>query len=739
MANRSCAENLSGQLLYMSDIMMDTSLMNITTPTSQNYWSKKMATITDFIQYEGCFNSSELQLEAYLLSPSQSSVAACFDHCSNISRIAVTTKDMVRVYCLCVGDLKLDLKRENVSSCYLPCPDDVMNTCGGVNLMSVYYREQLEAQNPREMTECVAITMDDKGISFSVDDCMKPHDGYICDLCLEKCSSEVFLEKEKLTWQQAKQACENRGGYLGRLGTEYNRTLWSGYRRWFLEENYSIFMTMCLACNYKYGVSNCAYMQCSTLQQSLCITEPIHSQTANWFDAESSCMTSGSRLLTKEELSTVEVIENVFVSQYYWMYAVGGHTPFVRNIGCADISNSSSIMSLSSVQKSVLKCLEFCKDTPYFGLTKEKTKDKCFCMEDLDKISPSFTNVSECAVACSEEKNDLCEGFERLIVFEVDKNSVAGNRHETQGVECMFLKKMQDFMDMNAGDCLLKASGYICEICESGRKNCTQEAFLGMFTWYEASDDCRNRGGNLGDMNFYDYSSLVDGVYWYGGRRWWMEQNPRKANPVGTDSCQRCRIYNGGLDCEYKPCKENLPWVCLKESTTNPSPHSEAATTEALTTMKYNTRSHRNGTIVIAPTQNTDQGRAPTKNTDKGKAKSQLEDDDMNANIIAVVVALLIICGVVVMLIVTKVRKSEKVTSDVTDLIDTRNGPTKFTVLSESTSRTSSFHHATVERQRSFSNPNFMDHDIDILAKTLDHETNQDIDSDQHHDEVQDN
>lgn len=68
---------------------------------------------------------------------------------------------------------------------------------------------------------------------------------------------------------------------------------------------------------------------------------------------------------------------------------------------------------------------------------------------------------------------------------------------------------------------------YLFILGESGRKNCTQEAFLGMFTWYEASDDCRNRGGNLGDMNFYDYSSLVDGVYWYGGRRWWMEQNPR--------------------------------------------------------------------------------------------------------------------------------------------------------------------------------------------------------------------
>jgi hypothetical protein len=63
------------------------------------------------------------------------------------------------------------------------------------------------------------------------------------------------------------------------------------------------------------------------------LEDPVHSQTANWFDAESNCMSSSSRMITEQELLTAELTENVFVSQYYWAYAVGGHTPFVRNIG----------------------------------------------------------------------------------------------------------------------------------------------------------------------------------------------------------------------------------------------------------------------------------------------------------------------------------------------------------------------------------------------------------------------
>lgn len=71
-------------------------------------------------------------------------------------------------------------------------------------------------------------------------------------------------------------------------------------------------------------------------------------------------------------------------------------------------------------------------------------------------------------------------------------------------------------------------------------------------------------------------------------------------------------------------------------------------------------------------------------------------------------------------------RKSEKVTSDVTDLIDTKNGPIKFSTLRDSTSRPPSFNHSPLERQRSFSNPSFMDHDIDILAQNLEQEPQQD-------------
>jgi hypothetical protein len=45
------------------------------------------------------------------------------------------------------------------------------------------YKEHFEEQNPREMTECVAITMDDKGTSLRTDDCMETYDGYICKVC----------------------------------------------------------------------------------------------------------------------------------------------------------------------------------------------------------------------------------------------------------------------------------------------------------------------------------------------------------------------------------------------------------------------------------------------------------------------------------------------------------------------------------------------------------------------------
>lgn len=98
----------------------------------------------------------------------------------------------------------------------------------------------------------------------------------------------------------------------------------------------------------------------------------------------------------------------------------------------------------------------------------------------------------------------------------------------------------------------------------------------------------------------------------------------------------------------------------------------------------------------------------------------------MTANIIAVVIAVAIIGAVVVMLVVTKLRKSEKVTSDVTDLIDTKNGPIKFSTLRDSTGRPPSFNHSPLERQRSFSNPSFMDHDIDILAQNLEQEPHHD-------------
>lgn len=63
-------------------------------------------------------------------------------------------------------------------------------------------------------------------------------------------------------------------------------------------------------------------------------------------------------------------------------------------------------------------------------------------------------------------------------------------------------------------------------IGDNDRENCTQIAYQGMYNWYEASMECRDKGGNLGDSSFDDYSTLSDGAYWYGWRRWLLKQTP---------------------------------------------------------------------------------------------------------------------------------------------------------------------------------------------------------------------
>ncbi|XP_062608066.1 uncharacterized protein LOC134269889 isoform X2 [Saccostrea cucullata] len=687
----------------------------------RNDWYTANHTCTENLS--GCFNSSELHAQKQLVPSSLNPIPSCFEYCNkmNISRIGVTTKDMMNVYCICVGDEKLN--QENISNCYIPCSSDFMNTCGSEDVISVYFRQHFDAQNPTEMSDCVAITSNDNGFSLSIDDCMKTNDGYICKICEEdKCSAKIFMEK--LTWQDAQKACERQGGYLGNIGTSRNKTIWTGYKRWMLEEEYSVFPRLCLLCTYKNGTANCIYGNCSDQHESLCVTESEQLLGVDWFDAERNCETNSSRLLTEREFSEKVLTDDMFTSHSFWIYGVAAYTPWARNIGCCDISNISYISSFSSKQNSVLQCMEFCKDTPYLGLTKENTTiDKCFCIENIDTLSSSFTNSSDCGMNCHGEYTDLCGGHDRLIVYEIDRNSVADGMYKTS-VECMCLIKHQDYMSMHSGDCLMEATGYICETCETGKENCTQDAYLGMLDWYEAAEECREKGGNLGNMKFSDYSSLSEGAYWYGNRRWLKEADPQRAKKSDTEGCLSCRAKNGSPDCVYSQCSENLHALCAEVNSTEATTHEKSTVHnhKLMTTIKYDTESTGGVSLIIFPTLGSDK-------QDQGKAEFQTEHDDLNANVIAVVVALLVICGVVVMLIITKLRKNEKVTSDVTDLIDTKNGPTKFSFLKENDSRPSSFSHVTVERQRSFSNPSFMDHDVDILAKSLDNEPNhQDVD-----------
>uniref|UniRef100_K1QMB0 Uncharacterized protein n=1 Tax=Magallana gigas TaxID=29159 RepID=K1QMB0_MAGGI len=638
-ANHTCTMELAGGLLSTVDAIMDPSLKNISTPKDQYYWSSKTTTFTDFIQYEGCFNSSLLEPMKMVL-PSLHPVAACFDYCDNTSRIGLTISNMMEVYCLCLEEGAIAHTRDNISSCNVPCPNDIMmNTCGSKDSMSVYYRDRFDAPNPKDMVQCVAIKTSGESTSLLYDDCRSTNDGYICDICDDdQCSKEVYSEGVKLTWDEAQQACQKRGGYLGNFGSAKNKTVWTGYKRWFLDDSYS---------------------------ENI----PVRS----WFDAEQNCELSNSRLLNGSELYERKLEEDIYISHYYWTYGFAEFTSCVRSIGCYDISNSSGMSSAYGAQRSILGCLEFCKGSKYFGVTKENvTQDKCICIENITDLT--LSNASECMTSCADDSNDTCGAEGRMILHEIGDND---------------------------------------------RENCTHIAYQGMYNWYEASVECRDKGGNLGDSSFNDFSSLSDGAYWYGWRRWLLKQNPTGVAPrPDKNACESCRISNGQLHCTNMLCSEMLQGICTEGTTqTTIAGTTTTRTLEDLTSVTYNTGSDIRTTIKVSTKE---------PQPESGNTKPKLEQDDMTANIIAVVIAVAIIGAVVAVLVLTKLRKSEKVTSDVTDLIDTKNGPIKFSTLRDSTSRPPSFNHSPLERQRSFSNPSFMDHDIDILAQNLEQEPQQD-------------
>nr|XP_022308612.1 uncharacterized protein LOC111114550 isoform X1 [Crassostrea virginica] len=725
-ANRTCSETLSGGLLTPSDALMDRSL-EIATPTSQNYWSDKKATITDFIQFEGCFNSSIITKRETLM-PWQHPITACFELCENTTRIGLMTKDIMDVDCVCLGEEDITSSRENITNCFMSCPNDpLMNSCGNLQLMSVYNRLKFDAPSLRNMAECVAVTTDDVGaVTLQFDDCQNTNDGYICEICdAEQCSQKVVQEETAVTWQEAQEACQNQGGYLGNLGSAKAKTIWTGHRRWLLEDRYSVFGTYCLMCNYTNGIlrSVCQYTNCSEERPSLCVKDSEKIPVRSWFEAKTFCKLSSSRLLNGEELLEKKVNDSIYISHYYWTNGVAKYTPYVRTIGCFDISNSSGMFPLNhTIEGPGRDCIQQCQTTDFLGLTTDGMAFQCFCLEHFKNLSQF--NTTECMMSCTQEIDDLCSGEDgRLIVYEIDRNSVGSSFLESE-MECLSFSKQMDFMSMDSTDCLQKATGYICEMCDTDRNNCTQKYYVGSYNWLEASMECRDKGGNLG--NLFDYDITVDGTYWFGGRRWRVEQNTTEdAVPSDSSACQRCRINNGQLQCNYAICNGNsLPGMCLggivdaKTTLTT-----DAITEKPTSTYDVVTGSSRHDTIPVHITENLLEF---TEFTESTKSTTSQHNDDMNANVIAIVIVLLIIGGVVVGLVVTKLRKGEKVTSDVSDLICTKNGPTKFTDLRDSASRPSSAHHMPVERQRSFSNPSFMDHDVDILAHNMEHDSHPD-------------
>lgn len=88
---------------------------------------------------------------------------------------------------------------------------------------------------------------------------------------------------------------------------------------------------------------------------------------------------------------------------------------------------------------------------------------------------------------------------------------------------------------------------------DTDRNNCTQEYYVWSYNWFEASMECRDKGGNLG--NLFDYGITVDGTYWFGGRRWRVEQNTTgRRNLLNNGSEHKTKIHEMICLSKLKAC-----------------------------------------------------------------------------------------------------------------------------------------------------------------------------------------
>ncbi|XP_061183387.1 uncharacterized protein LOC133191659 [Saccostrea echinata] len=135
-AVKVCELGYNGKLVGMYDVSND--IMNQLSENTK-YWTNEYTVLSDWINHEGCYNTSILPISAIMdISIKPHTVASCYEECSNAKLIALQDGR-----CWCLSGTVQESDRLDTSLCTSTCTGkDEYEFCGGEELLSIYSKFQ---------------------------------------------------------------------------------------------------------------------------------------------------------------------------------------------------------------------------------------------------------------------------------------------------------------------------------------------------------------------------------------------------------------------------------------------------------------------------------------------------------------------------------------------------------------------------------------------------------------------